>query len=160
MPLANSCPDPTSIQFPNPQPVTHTRRSFLTGAALGFVGAQTSGFWAWTASKAAAAESAFPIAETTYGKIRGINLGGIKTFRGVHYGGTTAGKSRFMPPTKPDAWTGVKDAIAYGEISPQLPSDPRGEYTQMIDWDQHSNSGMGEECLHLNVWTPALKDGG
>jgi para-nitrobenzyl esterase len=137
----------------------HNRRCFLKRASLFVVGAHASRILTWTASKSFAAEDTFPVAETTYGKIRGINLGGIKTFRGVHYGGTTAGKNRFMPPTKPDRWTGVKDAIAYGEISPQLPSDPRSEYVQMIEWDQHSNSGMGEDCLHLNIWTPALKDG-
>jgi para-nitrobenzyl esterase len=152
MPTRNPDSNPAAT-FP-----IHTRRSFLKRTSLWVVGAQASGILAWTASKGLAAEDTFPVAETTYGKIRGINLGGIKTFRGVHYGGTTVGKNRFMPPTRPDRWTGVKDAIAYGEISPQLPSDPRGEYAQMIDWDQHSNSGMGEDCLHLNIWTPALKD--
>ena len=136
-----------------------SRRSFLKRASLLVAGANASAFLAWTAPDSFAADDAFPVAETTYGKIRGINLGGIKTFRGVRYGATTAGKHRFQPPKKPESWTGVKDAIAYGEICPQLPSDPRSEYVQMIEWDQHSNSGMGEDCLHLNVWTPALKDG-
>jgi para-nitrobenzyl esterase len=135
------------------------RRTFLQRASLLVAGAQASAVLAWTAPDNFAAEDAFPVAETTNGKIRGISLGGIKTFRGVHYAGNTAGKNRFMPPTKPDRWNGVKDAIAYGEICPQLPSDPRSEYVQMIEWDQHSNSGMGEDCLHLNIWTPALKDG-
>jgi para-nitrobenzyl esterase len=135
------------------------RRTFLRRASLLVAGAQASAMLGLTAPDTFAAEDSFPVAETTNGKIRGISLGGIKTFRGVHYAATTAGKNRFMPPTKPDRWNGVKDAIAYGEICPQLPSDPRSEYVQMIEWDQHSNSGIGEDCLHLNIWTPALKDG-
>ena len=43
----------------------------------------------------------FPEVETQYGKIRGINHHGVKTFKGIRYGASTAGKNRFRPPQPP-----------------------------------------------------------
>ena len=60
-----------------------------------------------------------PIVETSYGTIRGALADGIYAFKGVPYGGTTAGANRFKPPTKPAPWEGVRDAIEYGNRSPQ-----------------------------------------
>lgn len=102
----------------------------------------------------------FHIVETQYGKVQGIANAGIKAFKGVPYGDTTAGKNRFMPPKKPKAWAGVKNCIGYREISPQTPSPITGDYGQMIMWDRHvGDGGMGEDMLNLNVWTPSVTDG-
>jgi para-nitrobenzyl esterase len=139
----------------------HSRRSFLKRSGLLIAGAPFSNsVWALAQnSSAQTAGSFFVIAETTNGKVQGMNLGGIKTFKGIPYGAPTGGKNRFMPPQKPAAWTGLRDAFEFGQISPQIMADTRGEYTQLIDWDSQPG-GMGEDCLALNVWTPALKDGG
>src|SRR4029434_7146030 len=59
------------------------------------------------------------VAETTYGRVRGVEVNGIKVFKGVPYGASTAGKNRFMPPAAPAKWTGVRDALAYGSSAPQ-----------------------------------------
>jgi para-nitrobenzyl esterase len=96
--------------------------------------------------------------ETSYGKLRGVDVAGIKVFKGVPYGASTAGKNRFMPPAPPAAWSGVRDALAFGQIAPQTPADPRSEYGRLIGWDKQPG-GMGEDCLVLNVWTPGLADG-
>ena len=102
----------------------------------------------------------FWVAETTSGKVLGIDNAGIKEFKGVPYGASTAGRSRFAPPRPPAAWTGVREAIGYGPISPQTPADIRSEYAQMIMWDRHVGpGGMGEDCLNLNVWTPGIDAG-
>jgi carboxylesterase family protein len=54
------------------------------------------------------------IAETAFGKIRGVDIDGIKIFKGIPYGASTAGTNRFMPPAEPADWSGVRDAFAYG----------------------------------------------
>lgn len=99
--------------------------------------------------RACAAET-YVTAETTFGKIRGVDSGGIKTFKGIPYGADTSGKNRFLPPADPAKWGGVRDALAWGPSAPQ--SDPAA---------RRSANGLAEseDCLVLNVWTPALSDG-
>ncbi len=99
----------------------------------------------------------FPIVETQYGKIRGINHHGVKTFKGIRYGASTAGKNRFLPPQSPASWAGVQDSFYYGQISPQTPADRRGDYANLILWDRQPG-GIGEDCLALNVWTRSVND--
>jgi para-nitrobenzyl esterase len=99
----------------------------------------------------------FFAADTTTGKVLGIENAGIKEFKGIPYGGPTAGPNRWAPPRPPAPWTGVRETIGYAQISPQTVADLRGEYAQMIMWDRHVGpGGMGEDCLNLNVWTPGL----
>ena len=99
----------------------------------------------------------FPVVETQYGKIRGMNHHGVKVFKGIRYGASTAGKNRFMPPQPPQPWTGILDAFDYGQIAPQTPADRRGDYTNLIMWDGQPG-GIGEDCLCLNLWTRSVND--
>jgi para-nitrobenzyl esterase len=97
--------------------------------------------------------------ETSGGVVRGMANTGIKIFRGIPYGADTGGRNRFMPPRKPAAWTGARNCLGYGPISPQAPSGFRSDYAQLIQWDKHiGTGGMSEDCLSLNVWTPAVND--
>src|SRR5580704_11449071 len=99
----------------------------------------------------------FHSAETASGKVLGIDNAGIKEFKGIPYGASTAGRNRWAPPRPPAPWTGVREAIGFGQISPQTVADLRSEYAQMIMWDRHVGpGGMGEDCLNLNVWTPGI----
>ena len=54
-----------------------------------------------------------------FGKIRGVDHNGIKIFKGIPYGASTAGANRFMAPAEPADWSGVRDALAYGPSAPQ-----------------------------------------
>lgn len=99
------------------------------------------------------AEGAAVTAETHRGKVRGTIEDGIRVFRGIPYGASTAGAARFRPAALPVAWTGVRDAVAYGPMCPQLPGE-RASFT--ASWTYEKD--MSEDCLVLNVWTPALRD--
>jgi para-nitrobenzyl esterase len=98
------------------------------------------------------------VVATTAGKIRGTRATGVYTFRGVPYGATTAGAGRFQPPAKPKPWSGIREAMALGPRSPQLLASFHGfvpPEVEVMDRDEM----MGEDCLVLNVWTPALDPG-
>src|ERR1035441_4018343 len=99
------------------------------------------------------------VAHTTYGNLRGRTEDGILVFRGVPYGADTSGKNRFMPPRKPEAWKDVRDAVAWGHVAPQPFANGNYDYTRAVHWADKPG-GTGEDCLVLNIWTPALKDGG
>ena len=73
------------------------------------------------------------VTETTDGKVRGIDSGGVKIFKGIPYGESTAGKNRFMPPKKPAKWAGVRDATEFGHISPQTLVTNPGDYEKAIE---------------------------
>jgi para-nitrobenzyl esterase len=89
--------------------------------------------------------------ETAYGRINGTVNDGILSFRGVPYGGSTAGAGRFMPPSRPTPWTGVRDAIELGQRAPQQFAG--GEPPEVAAMDRRE--AMGEDCLALNVYTPS-----
>jgi len=98
---------------------------------------------AMSAAAPAVAAGEAPVARTTAGRVRGYLDNGICAFRGVRYGATTAGR-RFQPPLAPEPWKDVRDATEYGPASPQ----------------RRELGPASEDCLFLNVWTPALRDGG
>ncbi len=109
------------------------RRSFLTALGLGYA----AGCLGQAQSPAGSTGPLFPVADTRYGKVQGMSNAGIKEFKGIPYGASTAGKNRYMPPKKPAAWTGVRECLAYGQISPQTISNPASDYGQLIQWDLH-----------------------
>ncbi|HJT88758.1 MAG TPA: carboxylesterase family protein, partial [Bryobacteraceae bacterium] len=140
--------------------MTTDRRSFMSALAAGCALAAKGRAQSQASSGAAARGSEmFCTAETQYGKIQGVRNTNIHEFKGVPYGASTGGKNRFMPPQKATAWTGVRECLAHGQISPQTITPPTSDYGQMIQWDLHYGTGMGEDVLTLNVWTPGIKDG-
>jgi para-nitrobenzyl esterase len=125
------------------------RRSFL-----GF-GALASGILVTNRLRnplAAAAESTpGEIVETNAGKILGLQQGGVLAFRGVPYGASTEGSSRFMPPVKARAWTGVRETF---ELGPRCPQVASGLIPEVAAVDR--SEIMSEDCLVLNVWTTSV----
>src|ERR1700674_4986491 len=83
------------------------RRAFLQQTSLTLLALAPA---AYGLNWAQAADASSVVAETAFGKIRGVEDRGIKIFKGVPYGDTTAGKNRFMAPANPVAWSGVRDA--------------------------------------------------
>ena len=97
------------------------------------------------------------IANTQYGKVRGYIMRDTYTFLGIPYGASTAGENRFMPAKPPQPWEGVKDAVFYGACAPQsVMRYPNNIATFLDCWNYFD---MSEDCLNLNVWTPALDNG-
>jgi para-nitrobenzyl esterase len=129
------------------------RRRFLQHASFAAAGSLV-------APRLLLAQGGDLIGETATGKVRGLALdGGVKVFRGIPYGGDTSGKHRFMPPTNVTPWAGVRDCTNWGHVAPQRVNDNPNDYTKMVGWNNY-RGGMKEDCLVLNVWAPALRDGG
>jgi para-nitrobenzyl esterase len=117
------------------------------------------------------AANSTPVAKTRYGLIGGTLEGGILVFRGVPYGANTA-STRFQAPLPPTPWPGVKVCDAFTTRAPQLtalhgleaigsaPSlGSAGSATAGEPPRIAPESGVqSEDCLHLNVFTPAGRD--
>lgn len=91
------------------------------------------------ASATALHHNAAPLARTASGRVAGKTENGIHVFKGIRYG--TA--ARFQPPMRPKPWHDIEPALAYGAACPQVSAE----------------ANQNEDCLFLNVWTPALRDG-
>ncbi len=83
------------------------------------------------------------IVETSSGKIEGLQGEGLCVFKGIPFASPPVGRLRFQAPRKPEPWEGVRDATKYG------PSAPQDTMVGMEVGPQN------EDCLYLNVWTPA-----
>ena len=105
-----------------------------------------------------------PVAETAQGKLRGARVDGIAVFKGVPYGAPTGGDLRFQPPAKPVPWSGVRDALAFGngchQVSPEPTQGTPAQNVLLAAFAPEASPQQGEDCLVLNLWTPAVGDHG
>jgi para-nitrobenzyl esterase len=83
------------------------------------------------------------IVATQAGKVRGLRRGHSCAFLGIPYGASTRGDARFLPAPSVKPWSGVRDAVSYGNAAPQLARLGSADATQ------------DEDCLVVNVYTPS-----
>ena len=93
-----------------------------------------------------------PVVTIGQGTLEGLEREGIMQFRGIPYAAAPIGERRFLAPLPPEPWDGVRDATRFGEMSVQ----ESGGVTAFLGDAVDSSS---EDCLFLNVYTPAC-DGG
>jgi para-nitrobenzyl esterase len=97
-----------------------------------------------------------PSVDTVSGRVRGAIIEGIAAFKCIPYGAPTSGGDRFMPPRKPAAWAGVRDALEYTGHAPQEGLRPPSR-PELADFSgPPDTSPETEDCLTLNVWSPGL----
>jgi para-nitrobenzyl esterase len=90
------------------------------------------------------------VVETHDGKLRGAEIAdGVLAWRGIPYAWPPVDELRLRPPEPPARWSGVRDALAYGNRSLQ----PDGLQPQ------ESQPQADEDCLYLNVTAPAGASG-
>ena len=71
---------------------------------------------------------------------------GVRAYKGIPYAALPLGPLRWRRPQPVAAWTGVRPTGFFG------PSSLQG-----VVWDDIDlrGAGVSEDCLYLNVWTPA-----
>ena len=98
------------------------------------------------------------IAKTENGTVRGLpgNDPRITVFKGIPFAAPPVGENRWRAPQPCENWDGIRDAYTFAPISVQ---DTPGLGTDIYcrEWHVDPEIPMGEDCLYLNVWTPAKK---
>ncbi|MEV6608733.1 carboxylesterase family protein [Kutzneria sp. NPDC051319] len=89
------------------------------------------------------------VVHTLAGDVRGRWTDEVASFLGIPYAAAPFGPHRFRAPAAVTPWTGVRDALEFGPTPPGAGLIPGG--------DPFPDPKIpGEDCLNLNVWTPAL----
>ncbi|MBV9927935.1 MAG: carboxylesterase family protein [Acidobacteria bacterium] len=79
----------------------------------------------------------------------GRQASGVRAFKGIPYAAPPVGELRWRPPQASKSWEGVRHAEKFGPRCMQHP----------VFGDMNFRSdGMSEDCLYLNVWTPAKSE--
>jgi para-nitrobenzyl esterase len=94
------------------------------------------------ASIGQAQQTVSPEIRTVSGMVRGVINGDVASFKGIPYAAPPVGELRWRPPQPVTPWKEVKDASKYCADCPQRA------------WPG-STTTYSEDCLFLNVWTPA-----
>ena len=92
---------------------------------------------------------------SNYGTINGIQKDGYSVFRGIPFAKVPTGALRFAPPQKPESFKEAYDAFTFRSIPMQHFTDPDGLYQKEFYDNPDFHFPISEDCLYLNIWTPA-----
>lgn len=109
----------------------------------------------WSSSKASRSNRGSPIVETTAGRVEGRWSRGIAAFRGIPFAAPPVAEARWSAPEAPEPWAGVRDARRPGPAAAQN----RPMMRLLGALAGAGPAGTGDDCLTVNVWTPAADDG-
>ncbi|HEY4341093.1 MAG TPA: carboxylesterase family protein [Steroidobacteraceae bacterium] len=87
-----------------------------------------------------------PVVRIDSGKVRGEAMTNVAAFKGIPFAQAPVGALRWRPPQVPVAWHDIHDAVSYGPDCMQVPFP--GDAAPL-------GVTPAEDCLYLNVWTPA-----
>jgi para-nitrobenzyl esterase len=94
---------------------------------------------------AVAGQATSEVIRTGSGPVSGMVEGGLRVFLGIPYAAPPVGDLRWKPPQAVAPWTKARACTAFGPACSQPNQDPKGNFS--------------EDCLSLNVWTPAKRAG-
>jgi len=96
-----------------------------------------------------------PVLVVEGGKIQGVETAtpGIIAYKGIPFAAPPVGNLRWKEPQPVIPWEGVKVADSYGAAAMQVTWDPNSFYGR--EWRASGSVPFDEDCLYLNVWTPA-----
>ena len=97
------------------------------------------------------------VANTEYGKVKGAPAADprITAFLGVPYAAAASGALRWRAPQSHAPWDGVRECYVYGD-SPMQRKPGVGANVNAQEWHVDPDLPMSEDCLNLNIWTPAM----
>ena len=100
------------------------------------------------------------IVKTENGLVRGLPAADprVISFKGIPFAAPPVGELRWKAPQPAADWEGVRDCLEFAPISMQsIPGlDEENIYTR--EWNVDPSIPMSEDCLYLNVWTPAKSE--
>ena len=79
-----------------------------------------------------------------------VTSSGVRIYRGLPFAAPPVGENRWRPPQPVEAWEGVRDASKFGNVCVQADT---GRYVNIAIME--GQPPRSEDCLYLNVWTPA-----
>lgn len=91
------------------------------------------------------------------GLVRGLPAADprITSFKGIPYAAPPIGPNRWRAPQPAEDWNGVLEAFQFGPIAMQAVPGINKDNIYDFEWHVDPNVPMSEDCLQLNIWTPA-----
>ena len=95
---------------------------------------------------------------TRYGAVRGVACPDprVTVYKGIPYAAPPVGENRWRAPQPLTPWQGVLDACRFAPISVQDTPGIDGSGLYDREWHVDPGTPMDEDCLYLNIWTPAV----